>query len=273
MATPSYHQQNNDDRCGRDRPVPLSTRDEEIHKYKAILPVISASTIALTVASSLGYPSRAQAVEQSLLEQAQSESTPILSRSDVGFIDLNTTEPEITDVCWLDVQIGDSAVQRIEISLYGKVTPVTASNFKSLCTKSNQLGVGYKDSEIFRVIPTFSIQGGNIGAPSDAPLTKVGRYGTAADGKSFPAENYRILHSYEKAGVVSMMKDIANKGLQDSRFFITTSPYASWADDRYVAFGRVSKGMDFVQGLSITPTIPPSNYPKTQIRIVDAGCY
>jgi cyclophilin family peptidyl-prolyl cis-trans isomerase len=61
--------------------------------------------------------------------------------------------------------------------------------------------------------------------------------------------------------------------MQDSRFFITTSPYASWADERYSAFGYVSKGMDFVRGLSILPTTPPSNYPNTRIRIVDSGVY
>lgn len=88
----------------------------------------------------------------------------------------------------------------------------------------------------------------------------------------FPAENFRILHSYKDAGIVSMMKDVKT-GLQDSRFFITLEPYASWADNKYVAFGKVLKGMDLIRGLAIIPVEPPSNYPKMSIKIVDSGSY
>ena len=70
-----------------------------------------------------------------------------------------------------------------------------------------------------------------------------------------------------------MMKDLKNKSLQDSRFFITLSPYASWGDGKYTAFGRVTKGMQFIKGLAVLPTEPPSNYPKTDIRIVNSGLY
>ena len=45
---------------------------------------------------------------------------PVLSRADVGFINLNETEPPVTDVCWLDINIGEQGdPQRVEISLYG----------------------------------------------------------------------------------------------------------------------------------------------------------
>lgn len=105
-----------------------------------------------------------------------------LSRADVGFIDLNQTEPKITDVAWLDIQIGDSPPQRIEVSLYGEITPITVANFKSLC--SNTGGIGYKDSDIFRIISSFSVQGGNIitqadseknGGKANIPQSTIGR--------------------------------------------------------------------------------------------------
>lgn len=45
-----------------------------------------------------------------------------LSRADVGFLDLQKEEPRVTDICWMDLQVGPSAPpQRIEISLYGKL--------------------------------------------------------------------------------------------------------------------------------------------------------
>ena len=199
------------------------------------------------------------------------EDDAAISRADVGFIDLNETQPTITDVCWLDVQIGDSEPQRVEISLFGTVVPKTVKNFKALCM--NDAGYGYRGSDIFRIISQFSVQGGNIGSSTDTAMSRLGRDGRAADGVPFQSENYRILHSYKDAGVISMMRDITNQGTQDSRFFITLKPYASWADDKYTAFGLITKGMSLITGLSIIPVQPPSNYPLTRVRIIDSGCY
>lgn len=191
-----------------------------------------------------------------------------LTREDVGFLSLNETEPTVTDVAFFDIKIGDSAPQRVEINLYGTVCPQTVANFKALCKGDN--GVGYAGSEVFRVISTFSIQMGNIGCPSDVPRSRIGRYGKAAN-EPFLPENMRILHDSPDGGVVSMMKDLTNKGRQDSRFFITTSPAASWADNKYTAFGRVSKGLDFIKDMQVLPVVAPANYPETTIKIVKAG--
>lgn len=192
-----------------------------------------------------------------------------MGRGDVGFISLNETEPTVTDVAFMDIQIGNLEPKRIEINLYGTIVPETVENFKELC-RGTKDGIGYKGSEIFRVISSFSIQGGNIGCPTDSPKSRIGRFGKAASTPFLP-ENFRILHDSPDGGVVSMMKDLTNKGKQDSRFFITMSPRASWADDKYSAFGRVAKGLDFVQSMQVLPTVPPANYPETPITIIDAG--
>ena len=48
------------------------------------------------------------------------ETKMIISREEVGLIDLNVTQPTITDICWFDISLGNNSdVQRIEISLYG----------------------------------------------------------------------------------------------------------------------------------------------------------
>lgn len=127
---------------------------------------------------------------------SQGADDRILTRDDVGFIDLNTTEPRVSDVCWLDITIGesqDAVPQRIEISLYGDITPITAQNFKDLC--SNKLEIGYRGSDIFRIISTFSVQGGNIMTlnekASEKPLSAIGKYGHSSYGSPFPPENYR----------------------------------------------------------------------------------
>jgi hypothetical protein len=133
-------------------------------------------------------------------------------------ISLDRAAPIVTDTCWLDVRVGgDPELQRVEVALFGDVTPLTAANFKTLCSNQGIGGVGYRGSCFFRLISNFSVQAGNIGQPLGEPDSRLGRYGRAASGIAFPAENFRISHDCETAGVVSMMKDITNGGLQDSR--------------------------------------------------------
>jgi hypothetical protein len=55
-------------------------------------------------------------------EEEQKIEEKIISRADVGLIDLNTSEPQITSVCWIDLRIGDNTEsKRVEISLYGEL--------------------------------------------------------------------------------------------------------------------------------------------------------
>jgi peptidyl-prolyl cis-trans isomerase B (cyclophilin B) len=254
----------------------FSTQDSQSSRH-FLQKQLKTSSAILRAASLIAVTAAKKAV-------AEDKDMPKISRSDVGFINLNTTEPVVTDIVYMDIVVGDDTTssmtpvkERIEISLYGTVCPKTVENFKVLCANAASAAdgstYGYKGSELFRVISSFSVQGGSIGAPATIEASKRGRFGRSAinNGQGFVQENFRILHSYEKAGVVSMMKDIVNKNLQDSRFFVTFEPYASWADEKYVAFGRVSKGMQFLQSLQIVPVQSPANYPLTRLRIMDCG--
>lgn len=225
--------------------------------------------------TSVARSSRAQTVSAIKSALLQLTALPLLSLTASAaeesslLVNLNSTQPRITDTCYIDLQIGESSdIKRIEIALFGESVPITCSNFKKLCETKQ-----YKNSDVFRIIPTFSIQAGNIGQPEGARRSEYGNYGRSSleAGRGFPAENFSIMHSYQGAGIVSMMKDVRNKGLQDSRFFVTLSPYASWADGRYVAFGRVTRGMEAIIGLSVIPTIAPSNIPETSVKIIDCG--
>ena len=224
--------------------------------------IVGAAALSFMIVTSSGNHFPAYAAEDQLV------ATPVITRADVGPINLNTEEPPITDVCWLDFLLeGTDSPRRVEISMYGTVVPATVSNFKALAKN------GYTGSEVFRIINEFSVQAGNIGISDDTPGSRRGRFGRAADNQPFAPENFRILHNFKDAGVVSMMKDQLNGGLQDSRFFITLKEDASWADDRYTAFGRVTRGMDFIQSLIAVPVTPPANYPQSSIKIVGSGVY
>ena len=58
---------------------------------------------------------------------------------------------------FMDIAIGGHAVGRIVILLRADVVPMTAENFRNLCTHDK--GFGFKKSSFHRIIPQFMCQG------------------------------------------------------------------------------------------------------------------
>jgi cyclophilin family peptidyl-prolyl cis-trans isomerase len=107
----------------------------------------------------------------------------------------------------------------------------------------------------------YSIQAGDIGSK------KRGASGTSISGEAFPTEKEGLRVRHSLPGMVSM----AGVGKVDSRFFFNLGGDAAWADDRYVAFGRVTKGMEVLNELEKVEVKTPSNNPSKGIVISDAG--
>ena len=142
---------------------------------------------------------------------------------------------------FMDFTIGAKPAGRVVFELYNDITPLTAENFRGLCTgeysNSRTQGMGtaltpqrsklhYLGSKIHRIADGFVIQGGDI--------TK--HDGTGGDSvyseRHFKDENFSRRHAH--AGILSMAN--AGPDTNNSQFFITLQE-CQHLDGKHVVFG------------------------------------
>ena len=127
----------------------------------------------------------------------------------------------------------------VEIELYPAKAPKTVARIKELARKGFYNGIVFH-----RVIPGFMAQTGD---PTGT--------GTGGSGERLKAEFNDIPHV---RGVVSMAR-AQDPDSADSQFFIVTKD-SNFLDGTYTAFGKVTKGMEFVD--KIAQGEPPANPDK-----------
>eukprot|EP00980_Cylindrotheca_fusiformis_P018966 scaffold6355_cov119-Cylindrotheca_fusiformis.AAC.3 len=134
-------------------------------------------------------------------------------------------------VVFFDISIGGSLKGRIEMELRADVVPITAENFRCLCTGEKGTGrsgklLHFKGSSFHRVIPGFMCQGGDFTRGN-------GTGGESIYGEKFADENFKLKHT--GPGILSM----ANAGPNTNG-----SQYG-----KHVVFGKVISGQDVISAI------------------------
>uniref|UniRef100_A0AC11CYA5 Peptidylprolyl isomerase E n=1 Tax=Ovis aries TaxID=9940 RepID=A0AC11CYA5_SHEEP len=158
---------------------------------------------------------------------------------------------------YMDIKIGNKPAGRIQMLLRSDVVPMTAENFRCLCT--HEKGFGFKGSSFHRIIPQFMCQGGDF-------TNHNGTGGKSIYGKKFDDENFILKHT--GPGLLSM----ANSGpnTNGSQFFLTCDK-TDWLDGKHVVFGEITDGLDVLRQIEAQGS--KDGKPKQKVIISDCGEY
>lgn len=133
----------------------------------------------------------------------------------------------------IEVKVEGKSIGKIKVSLWPDLAPKTVANFDALAKSG-----AYNGTAFHRVIPGFMIQGGDPNS-KDKPKNTWGM-GDPSLAK-VPAEFSDVNHA---RGILSMARS-QDINSASSQFFICHGD-ASFLDNQYTVFGKVTEGMDIV---------------------------
>lgn len=173
----------------------------------------------------------------------------------------NPANPKV----FFDINIGDQPAGRIVFELFADAAPLTAENFRALCTGEKGTGTKgkpllYKGSGFHRIIPSFMCQGGDF-------TTGNGMGGESIYGAKFNDETFTgKAGNHAGPGILSMAN--AGPNTNGSQFFICTVQTA-YLNGRHVVFGQVVEGYDVVKKMEAVGS--QSGRTSQSVVIADSG--
>ncbi|KZV98381.1 hypothetical protein EXIGLDRAFT_728114 [Exidia glandulosa HHB12029] len=175
------------------------------------------------------------------------------------------TETRARRYTYFDISIGPRAAGRVVFELYDDLVPLTAENFRALCTGERGVGklgkpLSYKGCAFHRVIKGFMCQGGDFTAGN-------GTGGESIYGEKFPDEAFVAQHS--RPFLLSMAN--AGPNTNGSQFFITVAP-TPHLDGKHVIFGEVVRGKSVVRMMENVPTDSSECNDKPREKVWITAC-
>ncbi len=161
----------------------------------------------------------------------------------------------MTSNVFFDIAIGGQPAGRLTFELRDDVVPVTAENFRALCT--GEKGFGFSGSKFHRIIPGFMCQGGDF-------TRGDGTGGKSIYGEKFKDENFELKHTGR--GILSMAN--AGPNTNGSQFFICTEKTA-WLDGKHVVFGVMTSGEETLKAMEDQGS--QSGKTRSTVEITDSG--
>jgi peptidylprolyl isomerase len=173
----------------------------------------------------------------------------------------NPSNPKV----FFDISIGDQPAGRIVFELFADAAPLTADNFRALCTGEKGMGtkgkpLHYKGSGFHRIIPSFMCQGGDFTNGNGTGGESI--YGAKFNDETFSGK----AGSHAGPGILSMAN--AGPNTNGSQFFICTVPTA-YLNGRHVVFGQVVEGYDVVKKMEAVGS--QSGATSAKVVIADSG--
>ena len=161
---------------------------------------------------------------------------------------------------YFDIEIGEGDFKgRIVYELFTKAVPLTAENFRVICTgERGHADLHYKGGIFHRIIKGFMAQGGDT-------TNRNGTGGISIYGEKFDDE--QIWYPHTHAGVLSMAN--AGPNTNGSQFFICFGP-TPHLNEKHTIFGRVIDGWDVVEAMQKNPT-GANDLPIKPVTVVDCG--
>ncbi|KAM0921009.1 hypothetical protein ACQ4PT_007218 [Festuca glaucescens] len=184
-------------------------------------------------------------------------------------------------IVFLDVSIADGPDERMIFELFADVAPLTAENFRALCTGEKGIGqttkkpLYYKGSIFHRVIKGFMAQVSSFLSCVIIYFSTIwfmfvtiflGNGGESIYGEQFEDENFVLRH--DDRGLLSMAN--AGRNTNGSQFFITFKPNAH-LDRKNTVFGKIILGNDVLKRIEHVDVDSSTNMPLAPVRIVDCG--
>ena len=170
-------------------------------------------------------------------------------------------------VAWMKFEANDKYLGKVYFKLRPDIVPKTCENFFKLCAGSNELGLSYKGTRIFKIMPGFIMQMGDVTNNDGSGGRSVF---DSVDGM-FEDENFFLQHT--QPGIIAC----ANWGrpnTNNSQFYVCLADDAPWLDGKSVVFGHVSKGMHVIRRIESMGSMSGAvhhNIVITDCGIVDPG--